>query len=466
MTTGRPELSYIYRGSTAKLRDHVTEMRAGREVVITALKDRVFGFAPERGVYRKWEHWDVYEAVGTRRLMRGKNWPVCRIKASLKMPNTVPELYRDSGSIIGDGPGDPDAVPALAKALTHDDARIRMEAAEDLGLIGRPAAAALPALLQLAEKDPDPLIRLEAAKAVATIDPKNEAAIGRLVEALQDEAGKIRKRAAECLGDLGPGARAAVAALVKVARDSDPTVAWAAIDALGQIGPEAESAVPTLVEALTEGSTRGAAVDALGQIGPKAQAAIPALEKVLRGEDVSVRWAAASALVRIGGPGVDPGVRYLLETATRERERNWTDATHILMASSAREALPALLAAVRDPAVRDFATEIAVEVSTYLMNDPLSDVKALLKEKDAGVRCLAAWVLYCARAVEISEVSALLQQTLKAADPWARRRAARFLGALGASGKDAVPALSAALEDEDESVRKAAVAALKNIQPK
>jgi hypothetical protein len=40
--------------------------------------------------------------------------------------------------------------------------------------------------------------------------------------------------------------------------------------------------------------------------------------------------------VRIGGPGINPGVRYLLETARREREKNWTDATHILMASSAR----------------------------------------------------------------------------------------------------------------------------------
>jgi hypothetical protein len=79
---------------------------------------------------------------------------------------------------------------------------------------------------------------------------------------------------------------------------------------------------PTPSWAYIGASTRGAAVDTLGQIGREAQAATPALEKVLRGDDVGVRWAAAAAVVRIGGPGVKMGVRYLLETATRDRERN------------------------------------------------------------------------------------------------------------------------------------------------
>src|SRR5262249_35000300 len=157
-------------------------------------------------------------------------------------------------------------------------------------------------------------------------------------------------------------------------------------------GPGAEAAVPTLVESLKDANRRGAALDALGQIGRKARAAIPALEQTLKGDDPTVRWAAAAALVRIGGPGVRAGVRYLLETATREKERNWTDANNILMAPSAREALPAVIEAVRDPAVRELASATAVDVSTYLTKDPLSDVKDLLKNEDAGVRCVAVWV--------------------------------------------------------------------------
>src|SRR5262249_33067867 len=83
MTTGRQELSYPYSGSTAKLAEHVKAMLDGKEPVVTALKERMFGFPPRQGQRgdRKWEQWDTIEAVGARRLMRGKDWPVWRIKA-------------------------------------------------------------------------------------------------------------------------------------------------------------------------------------------------------------------------------------------------------------------------------------------------------------------------------------------------------------------------------------------------
>jgi HEAT repeat protein len=466
MTAGRPELAYVYSGSAAKLRKHVTELLAGRQTVITALKYRSLAKEPGGAVRHDIRHWDVNEAVGARRLMRGKDWPLCRIKASLKMPNTVPELILDSNLIVGDGPGGPEDVPALVKALREADAAGRIEAAEDLGRIGPPAAAALSAMLPLAEKAADPLLRVEAARAVAGIDPKNKTALPMLIGALKDKSARVRKRAAECLGDLGPGGKSAVPDLVKAVKDSDPTVSWAATDALGQIGPEAEPAVPTLVGALEDVGTRGAAVDALGQIGPKARAAGPALEKLLKGDDVAVRWAAASALVRLGGPGARSGVHYLLDTATRERARNWTDANNILMAPSARGALPALLEAVGDPGVRELAAKTAVDVSVHLTGQPLADVKALLGDKNASVRCVTAWVLYGAQSLELKTVLAVQKETLKAADPWARRRAAHFLGALGPNARDAAKALSALLKDQDEGVRAAAADALARIQKK
>ena len=168
----------------------------------------------------------------------------------------------------------------------------------------------------------------------------------------------------------------------------------------------------------------------------------------------------------MGGAGVKAGVRYLLETASRQKERNWTDANNILMAPSAREALPAMLDAVRDPAVRQLASDTAADVSVYLTKDPLTDVKELLQDKDAAVRCVTAWVLHSARNVDLKEVLPIIQETLKAPDPWARRQAARYLGRLGPYAKDAAPALSAALDDKDEDVRRAAAEALKSIQQK
>jgi HEAT repeat protein len=464
MTGGRPELAYVYAGSTAKLRDHVPAIVAGREVVVTALKFRVI--RPGPGTDHVWEQWDAVEAVGSRRLMRGRDWPLWRLKASLKTPNLIHELMRIPDLLIGDGVAGPGDVPALIKALQLEEANARIDACETLAETGSAAADALPALRKLAERDADRLVRLAAAKAVAAIDPKDDKAVGLLVESLGDKDRKVRRMAAESLGDLGATAASTVPALIDAARDADPTVSWAALDALGQIGPAAASAVPDLVAALDDAGTRAAALDTLGQIGARARGAAPALDKILKGGDPAARWAAACALVRIGGPEMKGAVRHLLETATANRERNWTDASNILMAPTARAALPAVLDAVRDSAVRALAVESAVEVSIYLTKDPMNDVRPFLEDKDPAVRCVTAWVLHSARAVPIKEAIAVLRETLRVPHPWAQCQAAHYLGKLGAEARDAVPELMRALDDSDEGVRDAAAKALKGIQGK
>jgi HEAT repeat protein len=476
MTVGKAELCYTYSGSVARLREHVTAILDGREVVITALKYAAFD--PGRGARKtSAQGWATYEAVGSGRLMRGKEWPIWRLKAGSKTPALTMHLVQDSLAgrsqfIVGDGPGGPDDVPRLVKALTSDEARIQIEAAEDLGLIGAPAAEAVPALAKLLENDPDPLARLAAAKAVAQIDPKNETAIPRLVGALKDKAVKVRKRAAECLGDLGPAAKSAVPDLVKAIKDADPMVSWASIDALGQIGPDAAAAVPALVETLPEANVRGAAVDALGQIGPKARVAIPPLEKLLKGDDASIRWATAAALVRIGGSGTKAGVRYFLKVADPKGGKELYDAENILVAPTAWEARREMIDAVRDPALRDTAVQILRDKNFVpLTKEQIAEAEKFLADSDAGVRAVAAWVVHCGRriageAVDYKEVLGVQQETLKAADPWARCQAARFLSSFGPYARDAVLALTAALDDKDEGTRQAAAEALKNIRGK
>lgn len=472
MTTGRRDMAYAYFGSVAKLRDHVAAIVAGREVVVTALKFDVIGLPPDSGkwIHRKIERWAVLEAVSSGRLMRGKEWPVWRIKAGLKLPDYTyglvgDSLTKDAKHIVGDGPASPEDVPVLTRALKHEDPLTRRDAAEDLGLIGAPAVNAVPVLQKLTEQDADPLCRIAAAKAIASIDRKNETAIPLLIKALQDKTGTVRKRAAESLGDLGPGAKSAVIDLVKAVKDSDPTVSWAAVDALGQIGPDAESAVPALIEALKKASTGGAAADALGQIGRKAEAAVPSLEQALSG-DVTVRWAAAVSLVRIGGAGARPGVRFLLRP-DGVPGRSMNDASQILTAPSTWETLPELIEAARTPSLRDAAALISGNVAMYIPKERIpAGVTKLLQDKDPGVRCVAAWFLYGARALELKSALGVLQETLKSSDPWSRRQAIQFLGKLGPQSRDAVPALTAALEDKDQGVREAAIQALESVQRK
>jgi HEAT repeat protein len=474
MTRGKPELRFSYSGPTARLREHVMAILSSREVVVTALKYAAFD--PGSGARKTSpQGWATYEAVGSGRLMRGKDWPVWRIKAGLKTPAITMSLVQDSLTgrsrfIVGDGPGGADDVGPPVNALRHEEARVRAEAADDFGLIGAPAADALPALLKLSESDPEPLTRLAAARAVALIDPRSEAAVPRLVAALEGKTDGVRRKAAECLGDLGPGAAAAVADLVKAVKDADPGVRWAAIDALGQIGPDAGAAVPALAGALQSGDTRPAAIDALGLIGRKAQTAVPDLERLLKGEDGAVRWATAAALVRVGGPGARAGVRYFLRTADPNGGKELYDAANLLVAPVAREARREMIDAVREPALCDTAARILKDKRFVpLTKEQLADAGKFLEDSDPGVRCVAAWVVHCGRriageAVNYKEVLDAQQETLKAADPWARRQAARFLGSFGPYARDAAPALSALLEDGDEGVRNAAAEALKAVR--
>jgi HEAT repeat protein len=475
MTQGKPELCFSYSGSPGKLRDHVAAILQGREVVVTALKYAAFD--PGEGARKTSpQGWATYEAVGSGRLMRGKDWPIWRLKASLKTPAITMHLVQDSLKgrsqfIVGDGAGGPEDVPALVKALQHEDGRIRAEAANDLGLIGPQAAEAVPALLKLSANDPEALTQLAAAKAVALLDPRNEAVFGRLIGALKEKHGRVRRRAAEDLGDLGPGAKAAVPELVKAVKDADPGVRWASLDALGQIGPEAEAAVPALIEALDDGDTRGAAVDALGLIGPKAQKAVPALGKLLRGDEAD-RWPAAAALVRIGGPGSKAGVRYFLKTADPKGGKALYDAENILVAPAAQDARREMIDAVREPTLRDTAVQVLRDKNFVpLTTTQLADVEKFLGDPNPGVRCVAAWVVHCGRriageSVDYKEVIAVQRDALKSADPWARRQAAHFLGSFGPNARDASDDLAALPDDKDEEIRKATAKALKNIRGK
>jgi HEAT repeat protein len=470
MTWGSPELAYSYSGSTAKLREHVAQILAGREVIVTALK--------YDGRYR----WETFEAVCSGRSMRGKEWPLWRLRASLTLKDsiTMPATYNELKPrlVVGAGAAGPDDVPALLKALKHDDANVRIEAAQDLALTDPPALTAVPALLA-AFRDPEPRVRIAAAEAVASIDPKNQEALPLLVKALADEAVRVRKAAAISLGNLGAGAKVAVGDLAKSLQDKDPSVRWAVADALGEMGPDAALAVAALTDALPDKAIRVPAIHALGQIGLKAQTAIPVLTPLLKEDDTAVRWAVASALVRIGGPGLQTGVHTLCQIATSDKTtlgRGIYQAANVVNASRHPETLRFLLQAVRDPDARELPSAMYFgdafrTLYTRRGKDDLPALKKCLQDPDPGVRSMTAAMLVRAREMDVKEHIAMQVQTLKAADPWVRRFSARVMlcAAVDPASRDAreaVAALTAALADQDASVRAAAVEALRQISKK
>jgi len=195
------------------------------------------------------------------------------------------------------GAGAKAAVPALIKALGHEDRQVRDHAAKALGEIGSPA---IPALVETL-KEEDWQVRHYAAKVLGKLGSDARAAVPALIEALKDEHEDVRKAAAEALGKTGSDGKAAVPALMEALRDEHVPVRYRAADALGSIGPDAKAAVPALIEALKDEheDVREAAVEALGKVGPDARAAVPALSQALKDENEHVRRGAAEALKRI-----------------------------------------------------------------------------------------------------------------------------------------------------------------------
>ena len=127
-----------------------------------------------------------------------------------------------------------------------------------------------------------------------------------------------------------------------------------------------------------------------------------------------------------------------------------------------------MLDAVRDPALRDFARDIASSVTPCLNKDQIPDrVKAQIHDPDPAVRCVSAWFRYSAgHAIEINDLLPILQQALQSPDAWTRRQAARSLGSLGPAAATAIGALNAAARDADQSVRDHAKEAIMKIQAK
>jgi HEAT repeat protein len=431
MSYGRPEMSCGYIGSVARLRGHVTDFLAGKDIVVTAVARRDVDWAA---------HGDVF----ARNMMRDKECRLWRVKAN--------------GERVGRGPHAVEELPALLRALQDKDEAIRAEVAANLGLMGRPARPAL-AGLHTALKDPAPLVRVRAAEAVARIDldPRApDAVVPVLVTALQEERPKVRQAAAEALWVMGADAHAAVPKLAGRLSDKSPYVRWASLETLGRIGGAAEQAVPAVVELLKDSDLRGIAVQALGNIGPKARAGLPALlQEFKAGNGETYRMSVAWALIRIEPQSAKVAVPLLIERVKRGDDRISLEAIQALMAMGpeARAAIPALTEVVRGgrdvlPAWSAYAlariagreAPLAIPHVLELLDHDIVDASDLVAE--LGPPAVPA-VLDVARRKEGS----------------IRHRAGRSLGLIGSRFPEAIPALVKALKDKDVGARQAAAEA-------
>lgn len=208
------------------------------------------------------------------------------------------------------------AVPALTHALVdEEEPEVKMTAAVVLGLIGPEAKSANTALRKLL-KDRNLAVALAAASALSVTDPKNPDALQLLQTTLANsrEPSVIRIMTEDILAAIGSGARAATPALEKALKDADPGVRLAAAEALVRINPANQDAaaivaqaIPELMAYFKEGDesmpshTRILMAHILGSLGTRAKAAVPGLKEALQDKNPRVRAAVTQALKQIQG---------------------------------------------------------------------------------------------------------------------------------------------------------------------
>lgn len=315
MSLDRPELALAYRGSTRRLAEAVKRMAAGEEAIITTVAHGAQG----RG---------SFSDVVFNTLQGGAPAPMQRIKASRYMPPTLINIGNDPRWFVGMGAVTADDLPRLEKELKSADAQARLDAADDLRLLGPGGEAAVvekaKVALQNSLGDGDAMVRLHVATAMLTVDAKNAKAEAVLADGLADLTAAVRLEAARSAGRLGKLSEAMMPRLIAmVEKEADSDVRWAAVEALGANGPAAKGAVPQLEALLERPELQACAAETLGRIGPAAAHALPALAKLLQSNEADVQWAGARAMVLIGGKEAKPVVPFLiarLEKAPRGRE--------------------------------------------------------------------------------------------------------------------------------------------------
>jgi HEAT repeat protein len=395
------------------------------------------------------------------------------------------------------------AVPELIEALHDDDVKVRTAAGGALGRMGPDALAAVPTLrdgqdenvwmaavlqqmgdpaaVALGEslKDPDPIVRFNAARALQHVGPHTKAALPALTAALSDSDPEVREAVYVAIRQIGPEANQT---LLEALRQEGKAASRAEIiGALGKFGPQAAVAIPDLEAALGDDSLRLAAIQTLGKIGAAAKTTLPALEKTFKDKDANVRRAALEAMGMIGREALP----ILLVALKDDRLRAGAAGALGAIGRPARDAVPTLCKMLEDPdmeARRTAATALGrIGPQTPEVIPALAKT---LRDKEAGEQAADSLSRMGQPAVKpliaaLSEdqtrdraAAALSQLGRPAVGPVAellkkdelRLTAMQILGRMGGVARDAIPDLTTIAENESDSAHQDAALAIGKIK--
>jgi len=358
-----------------------------------------------------------------------------------------------------------EAVPVLRELLKDADGEVRLTAVVELARSGQEAEAAIPEFTE-ALADNYKNIRVQAADFLWRLTRQEENLLPVLTKALRDPQNSVA--AARCLEEIGPKAKQALVPLIAAMKEKGPPPQLEWLQALAALRPG-----DRLNIGLSRKENRLAeqAIRALGAIGPDAAPAVPALTEALGNADASVRIAAAAALWKIGNRS-QTALAILTESVHGPRGNEAAQGLGEI-GPAAREAIPVLTAALKTQdgtTLAPWAERVDVRIvaafalwrvdpQTKLAVPALVDA---LKNPDFKLRLQTVQALTTMGPAAREAVPALIAGV---GDSVVRIDAIRALGAIGPEAKAALPVLKGALRNQRAPVRRAALDAIKQIDP-
>jgi len=326
------------------------------------------------------------------------------------------------------------AVPALAKALSHESKDVRWHAARTLGSIGLEANSAVPALVE-ALGDDVPEVRAYAAFALGKIGDGTDAVVDRLIDRLFDPNALVRRASVKAMREIAPPDEKVRPIVLKILEEGDPAIVLPALHTLADEGKEA---VPRLCKALKHDRACYWACLVLAEIGPDAKAAVPHIKDVLKHEDPVVRL---QALVTLGEIG--PASEQLVPDIVGVLENDDFDG------------------------VRYGAAFALGKIGTNA--EATRVLNAAVNDDDAFLRTVSAWALARNNPDDkpmVERAVKLILEAFKSDKAHLRRAAAKMAVDFDVPREVVIPLLVDALKDKEPSVVRSAIVALAELGPK
>jgi HEAT repeat protein len=326
------------------------------------------------------------------------------------------------------------AVPELKKAVRDKDEKVRLAVITILGQLG-----------DLAQ------------------DAKNE-----LADALSDAIASVRLAAAQALGKIGPAAKAAYPQLIRAAGDPHPQVREAVNDSLRRLGSPTKDDAKTLAEVLKEKNLdkRVVYANTIRDLKPESAVLVEVFKPLVNDSEKPMRVQAIRALGEAGAPAhtqIFPLLLPFLEDSDADVRQAALSALTAAGPPTAAD-IPQLQSTLFSKQVD--ARRYAAEAIGSLGDEGKTCVALLagkLKDDDGGVRLAAASGL-----VKLGPAAKEVRENLLAArsdpDPNVRKTVLQALAFCG-RGEGVIDALFAALNDDQEPVRAAAMKSLRELKP-